>query len=228
LLATANASGATRPGDVTLYAPGEPQDYRTDPATGRWKLQWAHFVAKPSWKPWLRWPRGPHGVMALHLEKGEIRDRFAAAMERTVRIFRRRGPFAPDFGANALEEALLWIHVTAARGEWTRIDPRIRQAMDYLVANLRAPFQLAAVARHCGLSVSRLAHLFKANTGTSPQQYFEQQRLWHAGQLLRVTGLGIGEIAGEVGYDDPFYFSNRFRRYAGKSPSAFRQERKAD
>jgi AraC family transcriptional regulator of arabinose operon len=227
-LTTTKASGATRPGDVTLYALGEAQDSKTDAATGHWRLLWAHFVPKPSWKPWLRWPRGEHGVMALHLEKGEIRERFEAAMERTIGTFRRRLPFSADFGANALEEALLWAHVTAMRGEWTRTDPRVRRAIDYLIANLRAPFQLEAVARHCGLSVSRLAHLFKAGTGTSPQQYFEQQRLWHAGQLLRVTGLGIGEIANEVGYDDPFYFSNRFRRYAGKSPTEFRQERKSD
>jgi AraC family transcriptional regulator of arabinose operon len=48
-----------------------------------------------------------------------------------------------------------------------------------------------------------------------------------AGQLLRLTGLGIAEVAAEVGYDDPFYFSNRFHRYSGKSPTQFRQQKKA-
>lgn len=227
LITTAKVAAATMPGEAILYAPGQMQDYRTDPATGRWHLAWAHFLPKPSWKAWLRWPPGRHGVMSLQLEEGEVRDGFAAALRRTVQIYRRAWPLAPDFGANAFEEALLWAHVGATRGAWTRIDPRVHKAMDYLAANLRVPFQLEAVARHCGLSVSRLAHLFKAETGTSPQQYFEQQRMWHAGQLLRVTGLGISEIANEVGYADPFYFSNRFRRYAGKSPTAFRQERKS-
>ena len=107
-----------------------------------------------------------------------------------------------------------------------RTDPRVRRAMDYLAANLRQPFRLETLARHCGLSVSRLAHLFKTGAGTSPQQFFEQQRMWHAGQLLRLTGLPVAEVAVEVGYDDPFYFSNRFRRYAGKSPTQFRRQRK--
>jgi AraC family transcriptional regulator of arabinose operon len=44
-----------------------------------------------------------------------------------------------------------------------------------------------------------------------------------ASRLLRLTSLTIQEVAGEVGYDDPFYFSNRFRRYSGKSPSQFRE-----
>ena len=226
-LTTASKKGSTRTGEVTLYAPGEYQEYRTDPETGRWHLLWVHFIAKPTWTPWLRWPVGAHGVKSLQLEKGEIRDGFVAAMQRTVRTFRRRLPYAADFGNNALEEALLWTHVTASRGAWTQTDPRVRNAMDYLVAHLRQPFHLAGLAMHCGLSVSRLAHLFKSGTGVSPQQFFEQQRMWHAGQLLRVTGLTVTEIAAEAGYDDPFYFSNRFHRYSGKSPSEFRREKKA-
>jgi AraC family transcriptional regulator of arabinose operon len=38
-----------------------------------------------------------------------------------------------------------------------------------------------------------------------------------------VTSLGIAEIAAQVGYDDPFYFTNRFRRHAGKSPTQYRR-----
>lgn len=224
-LTTAKAEGATRIGEVTLYAPGEMQDYRTDPDTDRWNLLWAHFLPKPSWKPWLRWPTSPHGVKSLLLEKGEIRDGFAGAMKRTIHAIRRQLPNFRDFAANAFEEALLWAHVSASREPWTRMDPRVRQAMDYLVGHLREPFHFETLARHSGLSVSRLAHLFKEGTGASPQQFFEQQRMWHAGQLLRGSGLAIAEIADEVGYDDPFYFSNRFRRYAGKSPSAFRKEK---
>jgi AraC family transcriptional regulator of arabinose operon len=218
--------GPTRPGDVTLYAPGELHDYKTDPDAGRWHLLWAHFLPNPSWHSWLRWPPGPHGVKCLHLEKGEIRDGFVGAMQRLIRVFRRRLPNARDFAGNALEEALLWAQVSASRGDWMRADSRVRRAMDYLTANLRQPFRLETLARHCGLSVSRLAHLFKSETGISPQQFFEQQRMWHAGQLLRVTGLGIAEVAAEVGYDDPFYFSNRFRRYSGKSPTQFRGQKK--
>jgi len=221
-LASASAEGPTQPGEVTLYAPGERQDYKTDTTTGRWHLLWSHFTPRPSWKPWLGWPIGRHGVKSLYLEEGDVRDGFVAALRRMINAFRRR---MPDFTANALEEALLWTRVAASREGSSRSDPRVREAMDYLIANLQEPYQLEKLARHCGLSVSRLAHLFKASTGSSPQQYFEQQRMWHAGQLLRVTGLGIAEVAAEVGYNDPFYFSNRFRRYAGKSPSQFRLEK---
>ena len=217
---------STQPGDLILYAPGDPQDYQTESSVGSWNLLWAHFLPRPSWHPLLAWPQGRHGVKSLHLEKGETRDAFAGAMRRMLQVFRRRLPGAGDFAANALEEALLWSQVGTSKGEWMRTDPRIRKAMDYLVSHLRQPFRLEILARHCGISVSRLAHLFKAETKLSPQQFFEQQRMWHAGQLLNRTSLGIAEVAGEVGYEDPFYFSNRFRRYAGTSPTEFRRKRK--
>jgi AraC family transcriptional regulator, arabinose operon regulatory protein len=226
-ITTSRGAFSTRTGDIILYSTNNPQDYKTDPVVGSWHLLWVHFIPRPSWHPWLLWPRGECGVRTLHLKKGEVRDSFAGALQRMIRISRRRLPNASDFAANALEEALLWAHVAAERGTWMHTDARVRQAMDYLVINLRQPFRLETLARHCGLSISRLAHLFKSEIGLSPQQFFEQQRMWHASQLLRVTGLSIAEVADEVGYEDPFYFSNRFSRYSGKSPTQFRRSKKA-
>jgi AraC family transcriptional regulator of arabinose operon len=225
-LTTKTAEGPTRVGEVTLYAPGDFQDYRTDPTAKRWHLLWSHFVPRPSWQPWLQWPIGAHGVKSLYLEKGEIRDAFVQALYRMLKVSRRRLPNAIDFARNALEEALLWAHVSASRGDWMRTDPRVRRAMDYLAANLAQPFDLETLARHCGLSVSRLAHLFKSEVGSSPQQFSERLRMEQASHLLRLTGLGVAEVAAEVGYEDAFYFSNRFRRYAGKSPLQFRRQKK--
>lgn len=234
LIYTAGGSGrivtptgefATQPGEGLLYAPGDYQDYGTSPAAGRWHLLWTHFRPRAGWHPWLTWPRNA-GVRHLALPSGEVRSAFVSAMQRMIRAYRRRLPDADDFAANALEEALLWAHVAVSRGDWLRLDPRVRKAMDYLAANVRQPFRLEALARHCGLSVSRLAHLFTREAGVSPQRFFEEQRIQRASQLLRVTGLGVAEIAAEVGYDDPFYFSNRFRRHAGRSPTQYRRQRR--
>ena len=224
---TASGSYSTEPGECLLYAPGDYQDYKTDPATARWQLLWSHFLPRPSWHSWLGWPLNNVGLRCLQLDRGEVRSAFVRAMQRTIQIVRRRMPNGEDFAANALEEALLWAHLAASQGAWVRVDPRVRKAMDYLAANIRQPFELEALARHCGLSVSRLAHLFKQAAGVSPQRFFEQQRMRQASQLLRITGLGVAEVAAEVGYDDPFYFSNRFRRHAGKSPTQYRRKSKA-
>jgi AraC family transcriptional regulator of arabinose operon len=213
----------TRAGDAVLYAPHELQDYSTSPDVGTWHLLWVHFVPKAQWFPWLRWPAGSNGLRLLHTKSGEVREHVAAAMRRMISISRREIPGARDLAANALEEALLWANVVTSQDRWLVMDERVRKAIDYLTARPHEPFVLGKLARHCGVSVSRLACLFKEETGTSPQQFFERHRMQHASQLLRLTSLSITEIAGEVGYADPFYFSKRFRRYSGKNPSGYRQ-----
>jgi AraC family transcriptional activator of pobA len=34
----------------------------------------------------------------------------------------------------------------------------------------------------------------------------------------------VGQIAYRVGYGDPLYFSRAFKRFAGRSPQAYREE----
>jgi AraC family transcriptional regulator of arabinose operon len=219
-------SGAhdTVPGDAVLYAPGDPQDYGTAGPAGKWHLTWVHFTPRPQCQILLPWPVTAAGSRLLHFEEGDVRQAFRKSMLRMIRVSRRKIPGALDLAANALEEALLWAGVAASNDHWLTMDPRVRAAIDYLVANLRQPFLLDTLARHCGASVSRLSHLFKQQTGFSPQQFVERHRMQHACQLLSLTNLTIAEIAAEAGYHDPFYFSNRFHQYAGKTPTQFRRE----
>jgi len=213
----------TEQGDAILYAPGDPQNYGTASNPEKWNLLWVHFKPKPQCQIWLPWPVTAHGLRLLHFEKGDVRQAFRDSMMRMIRVSRRKIPGALDLAANALEEALLWANVTASKDRWLAMDARVRKAIDYLVGDLRRPFLLETLAQHCGASVSRLSHLFKLQTGSSPQQFIERHRMQHAGQLLRLTNLSIAEIAAEAGYADAFYFSNRFHRYAGVSPSDFRR-----
>ena len=233
LIYTASGSGRiisaqgtylTEPGDILLYAPGDKQDYGTSPKTESWELLWAHFRPKPHWLAWLNWPIAEKGLKVLKLEKGEVRTQFVAVMRRMVESSTRSLPIATDLAVLALEEALLWTRLTVAQDQWVTMDARIRRAVDYLANQFREPFQMENLARYCGLSVSRLAHLFTAQTGLSPQRFLERHRMQIAAHMLRMTDFTITEIAGEVGYADPFYFSNRFRRYSKKSPSQFRTQ----
>jgi AraC family transcriptional regulator of arabinose operon len=72
------------------------------------------------------------------------------------------------------------------------------------------------------MSVSRVAHLFREQVGVTPQQFLERQRMERASQLLEMTALSVKEIAHQVGFENPFYFTLRFKRQTGQSPTAFR------
>jgi AraC family transcriptional regulator of arabinose operon len=210
------------PGEAVLFAPGAAQDYRTDDTEGRWRLLWAHFHPRPNWRAWIRWPEVARGTGWLALPAGEIRAGFEAAMLRAVGAWRTPRGDAVEFALNALEESLLWAHRADAGHPHANLDARVRQAMDYLAARPAEPFRLEALARHCGLSESRLSHLFREQTGETPQVYSEELRLRLAQQLLVHSSLRVNEVAAEVGFSDPFYFAKRFRKLAGFSPSQYR------
>lgn len=209
----------TRPGDALIYEPRFAQDYSTSPRTGAWLLLWAHFLPRPSWRSWMEWPLLAPGTRLVNIP-ADVRRDFTAAMRRMIRFCRRKD--AAQLAMCALEEALLWGHEAASRHQEPSLDERVLKARRILADEFKKPFSLPELARRCGLSVSRLSHLFK-QTGETPQQFLEQQRISHARQLLRLTNLSIEEIAADCGYEDPFYFTKRFRRSQEMSPSEFRR-----
>ena len=213
----------TKPGDLLLYEPGARQDYRTAPRVGRWRLRWAHFRPRPGWHEWLAWRElAPH-TRLVHLT-GAWRRLCLDAMGRMIRASRRPGPIQVELALCALEEAILCGRAAQAKAEDIHGDRRVERAVARLIDGFKEPFHLPALARECGLSVSRLAFLFRRQTGKTPGQFLEEQRLSHAAHLLRRTSLTVGEIASECGFTDPFYFTNRFRRRQGLSPTQFREK----
>lgn len=155
------------------------------------------------------------------IPEGEARANCWKSMRRIRRSLELAGSSSEDFALNALETALLWIRESLAREGRFRFDPRIRRALDIMGSDLSSPFSVDGLARACGLSASRLTHLFRDQVGASPQRFSERCRLNRAAELLRHGGMAIGEIAQEVGFDNAFYFSNRFRKAFGKSPRDF-------
>jgi len=212
----------TRPGDILLYEPQAAQDYGTAPEKpGRWRLLWAHFVPRPAWRVWLQWPEIAPGIRLIHLPAGQ-RLPCEAAMRRMIRAILRPGPIQIDLGAAALEEVILLGRAAQAEETEPSFDPRIARAVALLTDRFKEPFHLPTLARQCGLSVSRFAHLFRARIGCTAGQFLEQQRLSHAAHMLKLTALNVTEIAAESGFANPFYFTNRFRLRHGVSPTAFR------
>lgn len=80
---------------------------------------------------------------------------------------------------------------------------------------------LEAVAKHLGTSPRTLQRRLNRR-GISFWALVDQSRFEIAGALLRDTELQAQEIATRLGYSTPGGFSRAFNRWAGCSPSAFR------
>lgn len=230
LLATVSGSGLlesgkarleTKAGTVVLFEPDAPQHYQTNPATGNWHLLWAHFQIRPAWTIWLDWPASSRGFRFAEIPDGDAREHCWASLRLARQLREFSSVSREDLALNALESALLWIRESLACEGRFHMDSRIRRGLDLMSSDFTQPFSVERVARICGLSTSRFAHLFRVQVGLSPQRFSERCRLNRAAELLRLGGMSVSEVAEDVGFDNPFYFSNRFRKAYGKSPRAF-------
>ncbi len=213
----------TRAHEITLYRPGDYQNYRWSPRARRWDLLFAHFQPRAEWLPWLEWPATNKGPMVLQLKERATQRRVTASLRKMVHYARGAQLRRETFSMNALEEALLWCDAANPRQAASRIDPRVSRAMDFICGNPELPYSEAALVKAAGVSASRLRHLFREQTGQSIRDFQERQRLERARQLLTLSGQTIGEISNELGFSNPFYFTLRFKKWSGESPRDFRR-----
>lgn len=126
------------------------------------------------------------------------------------------------------EEAVMlqWtqlIHVYAQRmmGE-KHSDPRLLELFKTVDANLAYPWQSEELAARAGMSCEHLRRLCLQHFGLSPMKQVTKMRMQRAMALLSSDSETIESIALRVGYQNPFAFSNAFKRHTHMPPSAYR------
>jgi len=110
----------------------------------------------------------------------------------------------------------------------SEIDARMSCVIDYIDANLHEPPDYRRLARLANLSYSQFFREFKRRTGQSPQSYIEEQRIAYAKRLLAAGRLSVKEVAFQTGFQNQLYFSRRFQKAAGMSPSQYRASCRSD
>lgn len=90
---------------------------------------------------------------------------------------------------------------------------------DLLTQRAFEPVSVEALSAPCRLTSDHLGRLFKQAYGTTPLAFRTALRMDRASDLLDSSNLNVSEIARQVGYEDPLYFSRAFRRHFGVPPS---------
>lgn len=85
---------------------------------------------------------------------------------------------------------------------------------------------LNMVASYVNLSPNHFSAIFSQQMKRTFIEYLTGVRMEKARELLKTTDLRSAEIAYEVGYRDPHYFSYLFKKTHGVSPRTFRQKSK--
>ncbi len=99
---------------------------------------------------------------------------------------------------------------------------KIQHSIDFMIEHINRPLQVSTLAAQARVSPSHYFALFKKRVGCPPMDYFIRLRMRHASRLLQRTSLSVKEVAAELGYDDPFYFSRVFKSVHDVPPSRYR------
>ena len=99
------------------------------------------------------------------------------------------------------------------------------QLNEVILKNMSNPnLKMDDLGEEMGLSRVQLYRKVKSITGQTPVELLRQMRLQQAYALLASTTKTVGEVAYEVGFGTPGYFSTCFKKHFGKYPTELRAE----
>jgi len=103
------------------------------------------------------------------------------------------------------------------------LSEEVESTIRYMNRHLQEKIDVDELAARVYLSHTGLIWKFRQELNTTPSKYLILLRLRYAKQLLLDHDYPISEIAERCGYVNPYYFTNAFHQYTGKSPSEFRK-----
>ena len=93
----------------------------------------------------------------------------------------------------------------------------------WVMNSLNHPHNVQSLAKHMGISPRHLTRLFNQELRQSPAEWLEQQRVFHARQLLESGKLAIKQIAAECGFSGVDIMRRAFIRQLSVTPSQYQK-----
>jgi len=139
--------------------------------------------------------------------------------------------FRPDDSTSTIDDARQYVYQVIRQTIELRDRESAKQQHDILSKAIDfidncysdTTISLDKVAKKVNISPNYLSAIFSQEMGQTLTEYLTYKRIDEAKRLLRHTDKRLNEIAAEVGYKDPRYFSFVFRKVTGCTPSDYRR-----
>ncbi len=162
-----------------------------------------------------------------------LRDNAAAAIFKNILVLLRQQPLAIDAALHAAVAALIallfearQLEVPSGERGFPEIasDRKLRAVLARMRLHYQRSWTVDELADLSGLSVPQFFRRFRKATGSSPMDWLRRERMNQAKRRLSESRDRIRDIATQVGYGDPFYFSRDFKKLVGLSPRHYRRQ----
>lgn len=135
-----------------------------------------------------------------------------------------RQPGYQEYALLLAHQILVEIHVRRRGLMFRRRDDPIAYACQHMRSYFgKTALPMRGLMNGLGMDYELFRKRFKNQIGSSPKQYFLMLKINQAKERLLKPLHNIKEIAVELGFDDPYYFSRLFKRKTGLSPRQYRQ-----
>jgi AraC-like DNA-binding protein len=103
---------------------------------------------------------------------------------------------------------------------------KIYQVRASILADLSAPPKLSDLARHIGMSSTKMKQLFRQIFGDSIYNYFQVERMNEAAQLLR--DFSVSEVGYRIGFSNLSHFTRLFEKHHQMKPKRYKDTLEED
>ena len=206
-------------GDLLYLPAGQPHSYEADPHQP-WSLFWMHLG-------------GAEAVLQLGQLFGHQSLLHPGLHERLISDF--RALLDSTRGSHQLAAYLHAANLCRALLSYTALllsqPPEARSGLDiealhlHMQSRINERLSLEDMAALAG-QTSRYQFIrhYRAHTGQTPVKAFLHMKVARACYLLETSRLPVTDIAQQLGFDDPYYFSRLFRKATGVSPARYRKQ----
>ncbi|GIN87449.1 HTH-type transcriptional activator Btr [Heyndrickxia sporothermodurans] len=101
----------------------------------------------------------------------------------------------------------------------------LERTKEYMDTHYNEKLNIEKLSKIAKLSPKYLVDLFKKTYGKSVIEYLTELKINTAKLMIAKGGLKLKEISKQIGYDDEFYFSRKFKKEVGVSPTVYMKKR---
>lgn len=139
-------------------------------------------------------------------------------------------PAKDFFVGNMIDELIIRILEVGSRTTFLQAErkeagnDRLAFVINFIRSRLSEKLSVKDLSQKAYMSESHFHRAFKNELGCSPVEFINEERLQLAARLLNNINREIGEVALRCGFNSLSYFTRRFKRRFGLTPSAYQQQ----